>query len=42
MKVAFFVIVHVVAESWNQLHTWVFEASEAIVGITKGEKVLIP
>ncbi len=34
-------LVHVVEESWNQVHSWVFEASEAIVGLRAKEISLV-
>ena len=33
--------VHYIGERWNLIHSWVFEASEAIIGLTEKEKVLI-
>ena len=27
------IIVDIVTQSWNQLHKWVFEGSEAIIGL---------
>jgi len=35
------IVVHVVAEDWNQLHVWVFEASEAILETRGFEKKLV-
>lgn len=34
------VVVHVASEKWNQLHVWVFEASEAIVELREKEENL--
>jgi hypothetical protein len=31
-KPVLFYVVDLVSQSWNQLYSWVFEASEAIVG----------
>ena len=35
------IVVDLVSENWNQLHSWVFEASEAILGGQESEKNLI-
>ena len=35
------ILVGIVSQNWDQLHSWVFEASEAILGGQESEKSLI-